>query len=155
MINKDSVFDDMNYRFIWSKNILMNCFGQTEEIALMVDGEEDGIFEDEQYEAYQCLIENWEGLQHTFLEAILEYYIRTRHELGYDVEENDYYPLVATKEQLSHMITLTGITVPYAGLYGGRSIGVGFDCSWNIENGVGIRLSDEKIIGVGYQDITA
>lgn len=50
-------------------------------------------------------------------------------------------------------ITLVGIKVPYGELYGGRSIGISFDCTWDSENGIGIRLSDEKVIEVGYQDV--
>ena len=34
-----------------------------------------------------------------------------------------------------------GIKVPYAEIYGGRSIGLSFDCSWDEENGLGIRLN--------------
>ncbi|EAA0025481.1 DUF2004 domain-containing protein, partial [Listeria monocytogenes] len=56
------------------------------------------------------------------------------------------------EEMLEH-ITLVGIKVPYGELYGGRSIGISFDCTWDSENGIGIRLSDEKVIEVGYQDV--
>jgi hypothetical protein len=120
----------------------------------MIDGEEDGRFEDGQYVAYQALIENWESISNTFLDAIIEHYIQRRHELGYDSEPNNDYPLVESKEHLSQMVTLTGITVPYAGLYQGRSMGICFDCSWDSENGIGLRLCDEKVVKVGYQDVT-
>lgn len=46
-----------------------------------------------------------------------------------------------------------GIKVPYAEIYGGRSIGLSFDCSWDEENGLGIRLNNEEVIDVGFQDI--
>ena len=57
-----------------------------------------------------------------------------------------------TKELLNY-ITLVGIKVPYADIYGGRSIGISFDCSWDEENGLGLRLNNEEVIDVGYQDI--
>ena len=36
----------------------------------------------------------------------------------------------------------------------GREIGITFKCTWDIENGVGVRLLNEKVVEVGYQDIT-
>ena len=43
--------------------------------------------------------------------------------------------------------------VPYANIYGERSIGISFNCSWDSENGLGLRLNNEQVIEVGYQDI--
>ncbi|AFJ63829.1 hypothetical protein MUS_3978 [Bacillus velezensis YAU B9601-Y2] len=51
------------------------------------------------------------------------------------------------------MITLDGIVVPYADIFEGRDIGIIFNCSWDTENGLGLRLLNEKIIEVGYQDV--
>ena len=56
-------------------------------------------------------------------------------------------------KELLNYITLVGIKVPYADIYGGRSIGISFDCSWDEENGLGLRLNNEEVIDVGYQDI--
>lgn len=119
----------------------------------MIDGEEDGKFDEDQYTAYQSLMQNWQQLQQSFLQPILDYYQQKRYELGYDIEFNEYYPLVATTSQLLEMITLVGIVVSYAGIYEGRDIGILFDCTWDIENGVGIRLLNEKVTEVGYQDV--
>lgn len=44
-------------------------------------------------------------------------------------------------------------SVPYEFLRDGRDIGISFDCSWDQENGLGIRLIDEKVEEVGYQDV--
>ena len=43
--------------------------------------------------------------------------------------------------------------VPYANIYGERRIGISFNCSWDSENGLGLRLNNEQVIEVGYQDI--
>ncbi|CCF06902.1 conserved protein of unknown function [Bacillus velezensis] len=63
------------------------------------------------------------------------------------------YPLIETPEQTLEMITLDGIVIPYADIFEGRDIGITFNCSWDTENGLGIRLLNEKIIEVGYQDV--
>lgn len=50
----------------------------------MVGGTEDGEFDEGQYVAYNSLMDNWEQIQHSILQPILDYYKQKRHELGYD-----------------------------------------------------------------------
>lgn len=153
MIINDAVFGELEYNYGWVKDTTNDFLGQEFEISLMVSGEEDGKFDAEQYEAYNSLMQNWTQVQNGLLKAILDYYIENRHELGYDVLIDDNYPLIETTEELFEMVTLVGIHVPYANIYKGRDIGITFDCPWDEENGVGLRLVNEKIIKVGYQDI--
>ncbi|MGG4213836.1 DUF2004 domain-containing protein [Paenibacillus sp. FSL L8-0638] len=153
MTVNDPIFGELEYNYSWAKDTSIHFFGKETEIALMIDGEEDGEFDEAQYTAYQSLMQNWEQLQQSFLQPILDYYQQKRHELGYDTELNENYPLVDTTDQLLKMITLDGIVVPYAGIYEGRDIGILFDCTWDVENGLGIRLLNEKVTEVGYQDV--
>lgn len=153
MTVNDPIFGELEYNYSWAKDTTIHFFGKETEIALMIDGEEDGEFDEAQYTAYQSLMQNWEQLQQSFLQPILDYYQQKRHELGYDTELNENYPLVETTDQLLEMITLDGIVVPYAGIYEGRDIGILFDCTWDVENGLGIRLLNEKVTEVGYQDV--
>lgn len=87
------------------------------------------------------------------LEPILDYYRNKREELGYDEEWNEAYPEIVTTKDLLNYITLVGIKIPYVDIYGRRSIGLSFDCTWDDENGLGIRLRDEHVVEVGYGDI--
>lgn len=119
----------------------------------MIDGEEDGKFDENQYTAYQSLIKNWDDLQPSLLQSILDYYKQKRHELSYDIRLNEDYPLVETTDKILDMITFDGIVVPYADIFEGRDIRITFNCTWDIENGLGIRLLNEKVIEVGYQDV--
>ncbi|PGZ98485.1 DUF2004 domain-containing protein [Bacillus pseudomycoides] len=153
MTINDVVFGKLEYDYVWSKDTTINFFGNKVEIALMVDGEEDGKFDKEQYEAYNSLMQNWKQLQQSFLQPILDYYKQERHELGYDIEVNENYPLVETTDQILEMISLDGIVVPYAGIFEGRDIGITFNCTWDIENGLGLRLLNEQVTEVGYQDV--
>lgn len=153
MTIQDPIFGTMEYDYVWSKDTTINFLGKETEIALLVKGEEDGKFDEEQYIAYQSLMNNWEQLQQNFLQPILDYYQQKRHELGYDIEFNESYPLVETSDQLIEMITLDGIVIPYGDIFEGRDIGILFNCTWDEENGLGLRLLDEKVTEVGYQDV--
>lgn len=149
----DSIFGELEYDYIWSKDIIVDFLGKEVEISLMINGDEDDVFEEEQYIAYTSLMKKWSSLQEEISEEILNYYKAKRHELGYDIEFNQHYPEIKSTKELLSYITLVGIKVPYANIYGGRSIGITFDCTWDEENGVGLRLNDEQVIEVGYQDI--
>lgn len=149
----DAVFGELVFNYIWSKDMTINFFGKETNITLIVKGDEDGEFEKEQYEAYNSLMQNWEQLQQYFLQSILDYYKQRRHRLGYDIELNENYPLIETKEQLLERISLDGIVVSYAGSFEGRDMGILFNCTWDKENGLGLRLVNEEIIEVGYQDV--
>lgn len=149
----DEVFGRLTYDYTWSKEEEVVFFGKSVKIALLIAGDEDGEFEKSQYEAYKMFKTKWDEIQERLVEAILKYYREKRQELGYDVEYNENYPELLTRKELAEHLTLVGIKVPYGELYGGRSIGVSLDCTWDDENGIGIRLSDEKVVDVGYQDV--
>lgn len=152
MIN-DSIFGEIEYDYIWFRRSKIKFFYNEVDIMLMIAGDDDGQFEDGQYESYQALINKWNKIQETFLEPILEYYKQKRKELGYDIQLNKNYPEIKSTKELLNYITLVGIKVHYSDIYGGRSIGITFDCSWDEENGLGLRLNNEEVIDVGYQDI--
>lgn len=149
----DSIFGELEYNYIWSRNIIIDFLGKERKISLMINGDDDGIFEEEQYIAYTSFMKEWESLQEQTLQQILNYYKEKRHELGYDVEENKKYPLIESVEQLLQHINLVGIVIPYSGAYDGRECGLTFDCTWDSENGIGVCFVNEKVIEVGYQDI--
>ena len=153
MTINDETFGELDYQYQWVGYRTIEFLGKNAEIALLIGGEEDGEFEEGQYVAYNSLMDNWEQVQYSILQPILEYYKQKRQELGYDVSMNEDYPFIDTIDQLTEHITLVGITVPYDFLRDGRDIGVSFDCTWDDENGLGVRLINEKVKEVGYQDV--
>ena len=149
----DLVFGELEYDYIWFKEITIKFLKEDIKIALMVNGDEDGEFEDEQYLAYKKLMENWNDIQEDILNKILEYYNLSREELGYSTDSNKDYPNIDNINQIAKKINLVGIIIPYSGAYDGRECGLTFECTWDNENGIGVYLVDEQIIEVGYQDI--
>lgn len=152
MIN-DPIFGELEYEYGWIKDTTIRFFGKEIQIALMIDGEEEGMFDENQYTAYQSFIKNWDNLQPGLLQSIVDYYNQKQHELGYDSGLNEHYPFIETTNQILDMITLDGMVVPYADIFEGRDIRMTFHCTWDMENGLGIRLLNEKVVEVGYQDV--
>ncbi|WP_147534939.1 DUF6985 domain-containing protein [Bacillus marasmi] len=153
MTINDAIFGNLEYDYGWSRVITIDFFGKITGIDLIIDGDEDGQFDEGQYTAYQSLIKNWSDLQLSILNSILTYYNKKRQELGYDIELNVNYPAVETTDQILEMISLDGIVVPYADIFEARHIGITFNCTWDTENGLGLRLLNEKVTEVGYQDV--
>lgn len=149
----NEIFGKLEFDYTWYKKEQISFGGRKEEIIILVAGDEAGEFEDGQYEAYKMLSAKWADIQEMLLNKILDYYKSRREELGYDIEQSEKCPEILTTKQLLEHITLVGIKIPYAELYGGRSIGLSFDCTWDNENGLGLRLSDENVTKVGFQDI--
>jgi len=149
----DAVFGELEYNYGWVKYTTIEFCETEDNISLMVDGDDDGEFSEKQYASYHSLIEDWGHLQQSILQPILDYYQQKRFELGYDVSYNENYPIIDTVDELLKNIRLVGIYVPSARRFEGRYIGLTFDCIWDGENGVGIRLIDEEVAKVGYQDV--
>ncbi|WP_191557361.1 DUF6985 domain-containing protein [Metabacillus idriensis] len=153
MTIKDPVFGELQYDYGWSKDTTIDFMGKETDITLMIDGEEDGNFDAAQYEAYQTFMRNWKDVQLNILKPIIEYYNQKRHELGFDIDNDESFPTIQSQLQLLDHITLVGIVVPYADIHEGRDIGILFDCNWDKENGLGIRLLNDKVTEIGYQDV--
>mgnify|MGYP001129864906 CR=1 FL=1 len=150
---EDEVFGKLTFDYTWFRYEKIIFCGEEKDILILVAGEEDGKFDEGQYEAYRMLKSKWVKMQEGILESILDYYKNKRKELGYDEEWNEAYTEIVTTKDLLNYIILVSIKIPYADIYGGRSIGLSFDCTWDDENGLGIQLCDEHVVEVGYQDI--
>lgn len=149
----NTAFGEIEYDYSWFKYSKIDFFDKETEIIIIIAGDETGEFEKGQDEAYQLFMASWNRIQNHLSDHILEYYKKKREELGYHLELNENYPEINTNQQLLQHVTLVGIKIPYTGIYGGRSVGISFDCTWDKENGLGLRLKNEEIIAVGYQDI--
>lgn len=44
------------------------------------------------------------------------------------------------------MKSLDSIVVSYAGIFKGRDITITFNCTWDTENGLGLRLLNEQLL---------
>jgi hypothetical protein len=154
MTINDAVFGELEFSgYDWIGRKTIDFFAEEVIVSLMIRGEEDGQFEEEQYSAYNSFFANWNELQQDILASILEYYKQTRRDLGYNVEDNENYPLIEKNDQLLDKITLVGMFIADKDLMEILDIGLMFDCTWDSENGLGICFVQGKITEVGYQDV--
>lgn len=148
----DKVFGELKYDLFWSKQIVVQFDEKDVEITLMIDGEDDGLFKNEQYQTYNVLMEKWPKIHNDVQIAILKYYEAKHHELGYDVEKKEQYPPIESTTQLLSHITITGLMIPWPVGFESNAVGLTFDCTWDVENGIGVLILDSEVSEVGYQD---
>lgn len=149
----DPVFGNLEYEYGWNGTVEFNCFGRTEEIGVTVSGAEDDPITELQRDSFKAFLKSWDGIMDDVTEAIGEYYLDLRKELGYDKEYHISYPPIEQAADVLEMISLDQIVIPEDGIYKSRCVCLAFSCTWDDENGVGIRFLDEKIDEIGYQDI--
>ncbi|MDO4650742.1 MAG: DUF2004 domain-containing protein, partial [Eubacteriales bacterium] len=110
-------------------------------------------FTELQYQSFQRFIEKWSEIENDVFEAILNYYIELREELGFDDDSDGSYPDISNVSELKDLLTADAIIIPGSGIYDERTIFITFGCSWDEENGVAVGFVNENIDEVGYQDI--
>ncbi|MBC2372721.1 hypothetical protein HBP98_11975 [Listeria booriae] len=67
-----------------------------------------------------------------------------------------YYVLYEKRwitEELGNLVIPTQLIARRVRKNGVRRIGLVCDCTWDIDNGVGVRIENEKVEEVDYQDI--
>ncbi len=80
-----------------------------------------------------------------------ENYLEYRELVGED-EADKVTPEIQTIAELNSFVTPTELIVRRVRENGIRRLGLLFDCCWD-DNGVGVRIENESIVEIGYQDI--
>lgn len=146
----DDVFGDLEYDTRWRGSMEFSFFKNRNNVQLLIAGEEDDKFSEEQYLAYQNLLDKWEDIQLDILGEIYEYYMELKEEEGYT--EEDGYPDINGPEDLIDMVSLQIIHIKRP-LRGSRCVALAFDATWDDDWGVGIRLLNEKVERVAGNNI--
>lgn len=150
------LFGEISYDLYWSGQQKIKIFGKERVIILSIDGNEEGEFQEAQKEAYINLVDNMENIMTEAEEAIFDYYqevyMEYRDMVGED-EADKIAPIIENKEELGNLVEPTQLIVRRVRNNGIRRLGLLFDCTWNIEHGLAVKIEDEEVVEVGFQDI--
>lgn len=139
----DAVFGEMSYKHRWYKNQKIEMFGQTWEITVAAKAytgkpitEEQqksyALFTNKQDEYVRIISEEIKNFVNTHNQELAETWISARM-----IDDIDDIALVATPKTL--LFKQDGTTIML------------FDCVWDIESGIGVKIIPEVFIG--SQDI--
>lgn len=150
-----NVFGDIRYEYLWIGKYTINLFGNENEGLLNISGEEIGEFDENQIEAFKMFELNRIKLVKKIEEAVYRYYLDVNEEYRdrYGEEADEYAPQIESIEELSYLITFEALNLPYSFVENERIVGILFKSKWEIEHGVAVKLVNEEVAEVGYQDI--
>lgn len=148
---KDSVFGELIFKYGWRKKEILNLFNLEKEVILVVSGSEEYKILETQRQVFLDLKK--ENLKKDIEKAIYEYYLSICEEYRemWEDEADEQALLIKNISEMGKLINPIEIVVQRVN--GIREIGIVFECSWDIDSGVGIRIENKKIIEVGEQRV--
>ena len=157
MIN-DDLFGRIEYKNnFWRGKTTIIMFGVENEILLSIDAHEDANFSDVQREAFTNFNQDMKNIIHEVEKQIYDYYIENYEEyremLGDESEADKFAPMIDSILDLKRIVEPVELIVRRVRKNEKRRLGLLCNVSWDIDNGIGIKIEDEMVEEVGYQDI--
>ena len=157
MIN-DELFGELEYKYnFWRGEMTIRMFNVEKRILLSVDGHEDADFSNTQRDAFHNFIQDMNHIMSEVEKEVYEYYSENvdeyREMLGDESQANKMAPKIDSLTGLADLVKPTELIVRRVRKNGKRRLGLLCDVSWDIEDGLGIKIEDEVVEEVGYQDI--
>ena len=157
-IINDDLFGELEYKNnFWRGKTTIIMFGLEKEILLSIDGHESADFSNVKREAFLNFIQDMKDIVNEAEMQVYEYYIENYEEyremLDNKSEADKIAPNIDSISELKRLVKPTELIVRRVRKNGIRRLGLLCDVSWDIENGLGIKIEDEIIEEVGYQDI--
>ena len=154
-INHD-LFGEISYDLYWIGEQKIKIFEQEKTIILSIDGSEEGEFQEAQKDAYKNFIHNMNDIirkvEDALFDSYQEVYIDYR-EMFNSEEVDKLVPIIKDKRELANLMSPTQLIIRRVRKNGIRRVGLLFDCTWEIEHGVGVKIENEEVTEVGFQDI--
>lgn len=127
--------------------------GQVVELSIDT-GADDGNIEDWQKDVLEKFIHIEQSLVDTVYTKMLAYYLELLPDLQAQFSEDSAHlvPTIATVDELKKLITPTGICI--GSLYPAEeAVGLLFECTWEMEHGLGVRLINWQVDEISHQDV--
>ena len=150
----------------WNGRIKLDFFGTEKEVGLMIDScyESQTEISERQKESFYSFLKKWPELQQTIVKEIIRYYNEEeRFSYGPDDPEEAaaWWPEIETVEEMRKWISLDSLVIESDKIVescraGKRCLYLLFSYQWAEDydgNGIGIRLLNEEISQIGFQDI--
>lgn len=157
----DEVFGEVTFEcgYGCSARKEISFFGDTREIEICINAEEDEEITQGQRDAYTALTSDLEEIQSKIARAILEYY-NGEEKGAYGPDDPDefaeWWPDIESEEEMAENLHLDTIII-WSEFHGKNPVYVLFDRDWGGEdledNGVSVGIVDGEVMEVGYKDI--
>ncbi|URZ17981.1 DUF6985 domain-containing protein [Clostridium felsineum] len=150
---KDELFGQLNYDYLWEGKTQIRLYETEYELNLNVDGEEDEEIKQIQKESFIFYKKYENNIAKQIEEEIYNYYksiykyIRERN----DVNILKKAPDVTNYLDIKKLIKPITLCIPYLDDDENREIDILFECTWDFDLGMGVRIINEKVTKIGIQ----
>ena len=151
-IIKDDVIGILKYdgrnKFI---DIEITLFGKEYTVSLNIRGNKNTSIHPYQYMAYKELFRR--SLLSDIEEKIFSYYLSEVEEFRniYEEQADQVAPLIDDKNELGALVSLFAIIIPENNK--SSEIDMLFECTWDIDGGIGVRIINGVVQEVGTQHV--
>ena len=152
----DGIAGEFDYEYGWCRPVSVLFFGETRSIELAFAGDADRELDAGQREAFSAFWPSKERWLSNAEAAIASHYDSIRPDVRARMpaeEADEVAPLVESANDLRAIVRLNTLFFPEDFGSGKRVAGLLADCSWDPALGLAVRFEDERIVGVGPQDI--
>ncbi len=146
----DKVLGELSYNESWDRKERLRIFEEDYDVYLRVYREEDEKITDIQREAYLAF-KNKVNIR-KIEEAIFEYYkeeVCSEYEEIHGFNTDEARVVINDKSELKKVIRPTDLIIFYCD--DSREVGLLFECSWDMDAGLGVLITNEEIETVGVQ----
>lgn len=149
----ENCFEGFEYDGAWFKEIDLTFNGKLEKVDVQINGDDENEIPNDGKAAFLYILSTMEQFVHKIGDAVLKYYRDRKKEFGCECLKNPSWLNYKNAADILKAIHLRGITIPDQDDYTGKAVFLVFDCDWDKENGIGIRMIGDKIEEIGGQDI--
>ena len=136
----------------WYGEITINTNDTSKKIKVRIidDLDDLGKLPQAGKDALEFFIDNYDKYKEAILEAVYDYYDYRKSAWGGD---DPKYPDVKNAEEVYEMMTLSSIIIGYNYNPGEHDIHFIYNCTFDIEEGVGICMTNLNVEEIGIQGI--
>lgn len=151
---KDELFGELSYDYLWEGKAKIKLYETEYELNLNIDGEEDDEIRQIQRESFIFYKKNENDIAKQIEKEIYNYYksiykyIRERN----DVNILKKAPDVTNYLDMEKLIKPITLCIPYLDDDENREIDILFECTWDFDLGMGVRILNEKVAKIGVQN---
>lgn len=152
---KHNILGNIEHDEFWTRKYETIFLGNIVKGELTIRGEIDEEIEKLQIEAFEQFSLNEKEIILNVEEKIFEYYCdiveEYRDRLGESADQ--YAPIIKEKQELENLLEFEAVYIPYSFNEDERVVGLLFESKWEPEHGLGVKIVNEEIVELGFQDI--
>ena len=154
----DGLYGMLEYKNnYWRGNTVIRMFGKDIDVVLSVDGYDNANFSGIQRESFRNFINNMNNIMNQVEQEIFKYYNENFEEYREMIEDDSkadkIVPKINSILDLENLVKPTELIVRRIRKDGKRRLGLLCDIAWDIEDGLGVKIENEVVEEIGYQDI--